>query len=86
MPCGKNLGRVDDFGAKLLDLLGGELDHLNAVLVVAHSAGQVGDLDKFVGVLEEHWRVFRHFCFVTCCNRANIHVNMILLRYFKSLL
>ena len=39
---------------EVLDLRGRISNHLDAVVVVGHGAGQVGDLDQFVGVLGEN--------------------------------
>ena len=39
---------------EVLDLRGRISHHLDAVVVVGHGAGQVGDLDQFVGVLGEN--------------------------------
>ena len=41
-------------GAEVLDLGGGVEDHLDAVAVVGHVAGQLGHLGQLGGVLLEH--------------------------------
>ena len=59
-PRRQNPGGVDHLRTQVLDLRGGVAHHLDALIVVRHGAGQVGDLDELVGVLGEDLRALLH--------------------------
>ena len=56
---------VDDLRAEGLDLVASHFDHANALVVVAHLRGQLGDFDEFLCVFAENLRVLLHFLLIS---------------------